>query len=127
MKLLDNLKKPLVAAILAGIVGIILGLIWAWVIQPVEWVNVPPEKLGSYYQEQYLRAAINSYKVNPDAALAIQRYQGLGAIGPTLLTQIEANPGTQDAGSILNFANAVQPPDEPLRDPDPRGCKACCG
>ncbi|MGD0612055.1 MAG: hypothetical protein ABSB41_11110 [Anaerolineales bacterium] len=127
MKLLDNLKKPLVAAILAGIVGIILGLIWAWVIQPVEWVNVPPDKLGSYYQEQYLRAAIDSYKVKPDAALAMQRYQGLGAIGPTLLAQIEANPGSQDAGSILNFANAVQPPASPSVTPTPGTVKPAVG
>ena len=119
MKVLDNLKRPMVAAILAGIVGIILGLIWAWVIQPVEWVNVPPEKLGTYYQEQYLRAAIDSYKVNPDSALAIQRYEGLGVIGPTVLNQIEANPGSQDAGSILNFANAVQPKTSPSTTPTP--------
>jgi hypothetical protein len=119
MKLLDNLKRPVVAAILAGIVGIILGLIWAWVIQPVQWVNVPPEKLGTYYQEQYLRAAIDSYRVDPDNALALQRYQGLGAVGPSVLNQIEANPGSQDPGSILKFASAVQTAASPSLTPTP--------
>ena len=81
MKLLDYAKKPVVAAALGAVLGLIVGLIWAWVIQPVQWTNVPPSRMGSTYQEQYLRMAIDSYKVNPDAALALQRFDALGPAG----------------------------------------------
>jgi len=108
MKILDYLKKPLYAALFGGVLGLILGLVWAWGIQPVQWKNVPPEQLGTYYQEQYLRMAIDSYRVNADDALALQRYQALGPVGPTVLETIENNPGGQDVNAILNFGDVVR-------------------
>lgn len=109
MKLLDYTKKPVVAAALGGILGLIIGLIWAWAVQPVVWTNVPPTQLGSTYQEQYLRMAIDLYKTNPDSALALQRFQALGPVGSSILTTIENNPGSQDPAAITGFAGAVQP------------------
>jgi hypothetical protein len=107
MKTLDYLKKPVVAALLGGVLGLILGLIWAWLVQPIVWKDVPPAQMGTYYQEQYLRMAIDSYRVNPDDALALQRYQALGPLGLTVLETIENNPGGQDTNAILNFADVV--------------------
>jgi hypothetical protein len=109
MKLLDYAKKPVVAAALGGILGLIIGLIWAWAVQPVVWTNVPPTQLGATYQEQYLRMAIDSYKVNPDSALALQRFQALGPVGASILTTIESNPGSLDPAAITGFAGVVQP------------------
>src|SRR5512140_2322774 len=108
MKILDYLKRPIVAAIVAGIAGLAIGLIWAWGIQPVEWKNVPPVQLGTTYQEQYLRMAIDSYLVKPDDALAVQRYRDLGTAGPATLETIKNNPGTQDPNAILKFSNLVE-------------------
>jgi hypothetical protein len=108
MKLLDYLKKPAVAALLGAVIGLILGLIWAWMIQPVVWKDVPPAQMGTYYQEQYLRMAVDSYRVNPDNALALQRYQALGPAGSTVLETVKNNPGNQDANAISSFANVVQ-------------------
>ena len=109
MKILDYAKKPIVAAALGAILGLIVGLIWAWGISPVVWTNVPPTQLGVSYQEQYLRMAIDSYQVNPDAALAAQRYASLGPAGPTTLTTIQSNPGSQNPTAISSFASVVQP------------------
>jgi hypothetical protein len=108
MKILDVLKRPLIVALLAGLLGIIVGLIWAWGVQPVQWTNVPPVQLGATYQEQYLRMAIDSYQVRPDDALAVQRYKDLGTAGPAILETIKNNPGTQDANTILKFSELVQ-------------------
>jgi len=108
MKILDYLKKPVYAGLFGGLLGLILGLVWAWGIQPVQWKDVPPSKLGSYYQEQYLRMAIDSYRVNTDDTLAIQRYQALGEVGPTVLETIQSNPGGQDVNAILNFGDVVR-------------------
>ena len=109
MKILDYLKKPAVAAALGAVVGLIVGLIWAWMIQPVVWKDVPPSQMGTTYQEEYLRMAIDSYHGNPDNSLAQQRFQELGPAGAAVLKTIQDNPGNQDAGSINGFANAVQP------------------
>jgi hypothetical protein len=109
MKLLDYLKRPVVAGALGALIGLIVGLIWAWGVQPVVWTNVPPTQLGTAYQEQYLRMAIDSFRVNPDNSLALQHYQSLGNVGATVLKTIQDNPGSQDPASIANFVSIVQP------------------
>jgi len=108
MKILEFLKKPLVIALLAGVFGLFIGLIWAWGVQPVVWKDVPPAQLGTTYQEQYLRMAIDSYRVNSDDTLAVERYKALGSVGPTILGTIQNNPGNQDASVILKFSDVVQ-------------------
>ncbi|HTX90668.1 MAG TPA: hypothetical protein VMC09_05560 [Anaerolineales bacterium] len=105
----DFLKKPVVAGLIGAVIGLIVGLIWAWVIQPVEWTNLPPASLDPSYQEQYVRMAIDSYRVDPNDALAKARFQGLGAAGPTVLGYIKNNPAGQDANAITAFMNVVEP------------------
>ena len=107
MAMSDTLKKPVVSILIGIVIGLAVGLLWAWQLDPVEWTDVPPEKLGTIYQEQYLRMAVDSYRVQPDDALAIARYQALGSSGPTLLASIVANPGSQDINAILNFQDIV--------------------
>ncbi len=119
MKILDYLKRPLIAAIVAGIIGLIIGLLWAWVVQPVQWTNVPPVQLGTTYQEQYLRMAIDSYQVKPDDAVAVQRYRDLGTAGPGVLQTITNNPGTQDPNTILKFASVVTGTSSAVSTPAP--------
>lgn len=109
MKLLDYLKRPAIAAAVGAVVGLIVGLLWAWVVQPVQWTNVPPAQLGTTYQEEYLRMAIDSYSVHPDNAMALQRYQSLGDAGPTILATITGNPGNLDPAAISAFVNVIQP------------------
>ena len=109
MKLLDFVKRPVVAAVLGAVIGLIVGLIWAWMIQPVKWKDISPAQLETPYQEQYLRMAIDSYSVKPDAGLALQRFDALGPVGTAMLTTIQNNPGSQDPNAISGFANAIQP------------------
>jgi hypothetical protein len=108
-KLQEIVKRPVVLGVLAGLVGIILGLIWGWYLQPVEWTDASPAMLHSSYQEDYLRMAIDSYGKVPDPALALRRYQALGDAGPTVLATIAANPGSQSPDIVLNFVRVVQP------------------
>jgi hypothetical protein len=124
MKILEYLKKPFVAALLAGVFGLFIGLIWAWQIQPVVWKDVPPAQMGTSYQEQYLRMAIDSYRLNLDDALAVQRYKALGPAGPGILDTIKNNPGNQDASAILKFSDVIQqstltPTPTPVSGPTP--------
>jgi hypothetical protein len=109
MKILEYLKKPVIAAVLAGLGGILIGLIWGWVIQPVEWKDAPPSLLNVSYQEEYLRMAIDSFGVNNDSELALKRYQALGSSGPAVLLTVQRNPGKQNPVTIISFSNVVQP------------------
>jgi hypothetical protein len=109
MKNLDILKKPVVMGALAGLLGIILGLVWGWYIQPVEWTDASPALLHSSYQEEYLRMAIDSFGKNQDTLLAQRRFESLGPNAQAILTTIVKNTGSQDPLVISSFVNAVQP------------------
>jgi hypothetical protein len=108
MKLLDYLKKPAVAAAFGALIGLILGLIWAWGIQPVVWKDVPPSQMGKLYQEDYMRMAIDSFSLHPDNVLALQHYSALGSAGPAMLATVTSNPGKLDQKAISAFSNVIQ-------------------
>jgi hypothetical protein len=107
MKILDYLKRPVIAAALAFVVGLLIGLVvLGWGLWPVEWTNADPSSLRPDLQEDYLRMAIDSYVYNPVNDLAIQRYQALGEAGPSILEEVgSAYP---DQNAVVNFSNVVQ-------------------
>src|SRR5512139_1793055 len=76
--------------------GLFIGLVvlgwWLW---PVQWTGGTYEILSPGLQEDFLRAAIDSYALTPDDALANRRYDGLGQYGPSTLGAISAEPGAQ--------------------------------
>lgn len=109
MKLLDLFKKTLVAAFLAFILGLLIGLVGlGWGLWPVEWKDADPSYLTADYATDYLRMAIDSHRINTDNALAIQRYQALGALGPEAMEAVLAAPGEMDVNAILNFKDVVE-------------------
>jgi hypothetical protein len=109
MKILDILKKPLVAALLAFITGLLIGLVvLGWGAFPVQWKDADPSYLNADYAADYLRMAVDSYRVNPDNALALQRYQALGALGPAAMEAVMTSPHATDPNAILNFKDVVQ-------------------
>src|SRR3990172_3861151 len=71
-------ERKWVVAGVALLLGIILGIIYGWVINPVEWTDALPEHLRSDLRQEYLRMAIVSYSVNQEAELARERYDALG-------------------------------------------------
>ena len=112
MRLFDILKRPLVAVVVAGIVGLAIGLLIGWQVWPVEWKDASPAALAQTeqfpYQEDYLRMAIDSYRLNPDPETAWARVQSLGVQNAlNLLREIQNNPGKQDMATIMNFYDAV--------------------
>jgi hypothetical protein len=107
MKILDYLKRPVVAALIGFVVGLFIGLVvLGWGLWPVQWKDADPSFLRPDLQRDYLRMAIDSYVQFPDAAVAKQRYEALGAAGPSLLQEMKA--GYPDQGGYDNFINAVQ-------------------
>ena len=99
------LKKLPIIPIALGIGGVILGLLIGWVIAPVQFVDATPSYLRADLQEDYLRMAIDSYRLNQSQDLAVQRWQNLGLGAQAAYTAIQANPGTQDPAVIKAYGD----------------------
>lgn len=100
-------RNPVAAAIIALILGIALGLLFGWEIWPLEWQDAPVSLLRQDLQVDYLRAVIDSFRVNADQAQAIRRYQELGPNAPQILDLVKQSPGTVDPAVINIFEGVV--------------------
>ncbi len=96
----ELLKKPVVIGIAALVLGLILGLGWGWVVQPVQWVDAPVSLLRADLQQEYLRMSIDSFRVNGDETLAAKRFSDLGSGGADLLQQVMISPGKIDTNLL---------------------------
>ncbi len=101
--ILDFLKRPIVMAVLAVILGFVLGLGWGWGVDPVKFVDSTPAYMRADLQEDYLRMAIDSLMVNADINAAIRRWQDLGPNGPALLAKATADPKGLNPQALAAF------------------------
>lgn len=112
--ILEQIKKPVVLAFAAAafVVGLFIGLVvLGWGLMPVEWENAGPVDLQADYQTDYIRMAVESYRSNPDAFVAKQRWNSLGdEKAATALLIVKGNPGTLSPEAIRAFEAAVQAP-----------------
>ncbi len=90
-----------------GLGGLILGLLWGYVFFPIQFTNATPAILRADLQEDYLRMTLDSYRLNPEPNLAVQRWQNLGANAPQMLEAIKANPGGIDSAVIQSYTDLV--------------------
>jgi hypothetical protein len=107
-------KWTLVGIALIG--GIILGVLYAWVLNPVEWINGEPAQLREDLQIDYLRMVIDSYSVNLDPTLAQDRYELLGDGRADILAKVGQDPGELDPGEIQKF-QALVAVESPVEEP----------
>ncbi|MFO8035808.1 MAG: hypothetical protein R6U57_04185 [Anaerolineales bacterium] len=103
-----GLESPPIMAAVGLVVGILLGLLYGWVIDPVEWEDTAIYQLRDDLKVEYLRMAIDSYALNQDAALAEQRYEKLGEDAQEYLEVIEQNPNGQLVSDIDAFRNVIE-------------------
>jgi hypothetical protein len=101
-------KYKWILPVLALIVGLGIGLVVAWVIIPVEYVDATPEYLREDLQVDYLRMAIDSYSVNKEAGLAVSRYDELGEYSKATLEQVGADPKSVSTTAIQNYRAVVE-------------------
>ncbi len=101
------LKKLPIVPIGLFIVGLALGVLYAYKIDPVEFVDATPAYLRADLQEDYLRMAIDSYRVNADPNLAIQRWDNLGVDAQQAFTNIQANPRNADPAVIRAYGELI--------------------
>jgi len=102
------IKKPIIAITLGGIIGLALGLAMGWGVWPVEWTDATPEVLRADLQEDYMRMAIDSFRVNGDPNIAVERYKNLGSNAATAFVKIEQFPENLDPTVIAAFRQVVE-------------------
>jgi hypothetical protein len=106
-KIRQLVGKPLVAAGIGFVIGLIIGLpLLGWWLYPVKWTDAAPQDLRQDVKVDYLRMSIDSYAVTHDAGLAQQRYAELGATGPVLLAALK-NDSTVDQKALAQYSAAV--------------------
>jgi hypothetical protein len=107
-EIMNKLNRNVMIALLALIVGIVLGVFYAWVISPVEWVNGEVNQLRRDLRVEYLKMTIDSFALNEDVGLAIKRYDSLGSDKAEILAEVGGDPGEVSPGSIQRFKEIVE-------------------
>ncbi|MCK5793590.1 MAG: hypothetical protein KAH12_02720, partial [Anaerolineales bacterium] len=63
-----GINSPPIMTAVGVVVGIILGLVWAYLISPAQFIDGNIEQLRDDLKVEYLRMAIDSYALNQDAS-----------------------------------------------------------
>ena len=92
-----------ILTLLAFVIGIALGLIYGWKINPVQYTDITPDVLRSDYQADYVLMVAEAYRGEQDPALAAQRLAVLGSQPPALI-----------AGTAYDFARQSDYPADDL-------------
>ncbi|MCB0103287.1 MAG: hypothetical protein H6635_07035 [Anaerolineales bacterium] len=99
------LKKIPIMPIVLFIAGLGLGLLIGW--STKEFKDATPYYLRADLQEDYLRMAIDSFRLNQNPNLAVQRWQGLGPFAQTAYAAIQNNPGDQDPAVVQAYGQLI--------------------
>jgi hypothetical protein len=73
----------------------------------VQWTDATPEVLRADLQEDYLRMAIDSFRVNGNQQQAVKRWDDLGPAAPVALLAVQQDPQGLDPASISNYEQVV--------------------
>jgi hypothetical protein len=107
-RLQSLLDRKGLAAGLAAAIGLLVGLGLAWGVWPVRWVDATPDMMRADMRVDYMRAVIDSYSVNRDADLAVQRYQLLGGAGQEAFQTVVADPKDVSEDAIQSFNSLLE-------------------
>jgi hypothetical protein len=87
--------------LLTGVVlGIILGILFAWVISPVEYVDTAPESLKDEFKAQYRVLIASAYVANGDLVRAKARLELLGEADIYMIVAEQAQQMLAEGGSV---------------------------
>jgi hypothetical protein len=99
---------------IAALLGITLGLVYGWVINPVQYTDITPEALRIDYRTDYVLMVAEAYQAEEDPALAARRLAVLGSDAPALIAgeaynfAQQSTYNTEDLALIQELAVALQ-------------------
>lgn len=100
------LKKLPIAPIVMLVIGVIAGLLIGW--QTKTFSDATPSYLRTDLQVDYLRMAIDSYRLNQDPNLAVRRWQNLGSGAQPAFAEIQKNPNGIEPAVITAYGELVR-------------------
>lgn len=103
----DLLERKWVLGVGALVLGLALGVLYGWVISPVQWIDGESAQLREELRVDYLRMVIDSYSLNQDENLAIARYETLREFAENTVEKVGADPGTVEAEALQNFQAVI--------------------
>jgi hypothetical protein len=101
------------------IVGIGLGLLYGWIVDPVDFVNTSPNTLRADYKADYVLMVAEIYGVERDAEMAVIRLTYLGDPSPVdsvqnaLIFAVDAGYGSDDLRLLRDLSDALAPLSQP--------------
>jgi hypothetical protein len=99
------LKKLPWATVGLIILGLVIGLFIGWGTK--EFKDATPSYLRADLQTDYMRMAIDSYRLNQNPDLAVQRWQNLGVGAQTAYAAVQTDPQTADPAVIRAYGELV--------------------
>lgn len=102
---LEVARKQSLLVVLVLLVGVAVGVPIGWA--TVHVVDTTPDVLREDIQEDYLRMAIDSFRVNRDPNLAVRRWDALGPAAPVMYERIQQNPAGMDPVVIVAYGQVV--------------------
>lgn len=99
--------------ILVLILGIGIGLLYGWVIDPVEYVDTYPDSLRQDYKTDYVLMVAEAYQAEGDLKLAVERLKFLGEAAPgvyvdnALYFAVQSGYATSDLGLLRTLSDAL--------------------
>jgi len=86
--------------LIAVFLGVAAGLIYGWVVNPVEYVDIAPESLREDYKTDFVLMVAEAYQVDKDLGVAVRHLALLGSSAPTEIVANALNYALQhDYGS----------------------------
>ena len=92
-----------ISILIAALLGISLGLVYGWYIDPVQYTDITPDVLRIDYRTDYVLMVAEAYQAEQDPALAARRLAVLGSEPPALI-----------AGDAYKFAQQSAYPSDDL-------------
>lgn len=90
--------------VLAILVGLLIGALYGWLVNPVEYVDTAPDSLRVDYKADYVLMVAESYHADDNLPLAEQRLAVLGKDPPIEIVRkalLSAEPHYSDADVAL--------------------------
>ena len=94
--------------------GITLGLVYGWVINPVQYVDTSPDTLRADYKTDYVLMVAEAYRAEGDLGQAVRRLAILGSAAPLDLVQQaivyagQAGYAPKDVDSMLKLSQGLK-------------------
>ena len=110
------LERKAVLAAVCLVAGIAIGILFAWVIVPVNVVDASIEQLRTDLRTDYMRMVIDSYSQSGDSDLAVERYNQLGETRREVLSDVSETYGAANPAAYQEFMALLDLSAEPETD-----------